>query len=1058
MIYESCYYGLADERFFCIGGFMKRKVFYRAGVAISMSVALLLLAIATDLTAQLATGKIEGVIRDKDTGTAMQGVQVIVEGTRLGNVTNADGYYFILNIPPGQKDITFTYTGYQKTTVANQLILAGQTTTVNAELSSTVVQLEGIIVEGESEVLLPRDNTVSKRRMTSEYISEAPATKLEDLMILEAGVQIGGGGKAQGLRIRGGRLGEELMVVDGVMMRNYTADPFDGTWSGGNWWHSARNENEALTGQDTNPLEFSTLAVEEVDIITGGFQAEYGNAQSGIINIVTREGGPEYRGSIRYATDQQNPRTSDFGYNQLIASIGGPIPVLGNLFFHLSGEMQGMADNSPTHADEGFRGVNQTFVDRLNASVVNDPVLSSPENAFSLEEFRIGREFYASKTGKNASLWSPPNPVRRSENWGDRTMGAGKVSYSPFRGLKFTGTHNISRNQRAYPNGPSEASGNYFLDGFVTKSQLPYRNWGTDTSAVIPQSRARRIKTYNTLFGFDWDLLKSAQRSATAQFRYTHFMNTSVNGSNLEVNFERNTIMSWSPEDIKFEVENYPDRWVQMTTDAKRQYYPDGVTYWYQGWFFETPFRMFEENLYLLQYRYGRERQHNFKLDFDFQIDRWNRAKFGAQYSALDNLKINPGNWNAPRVYDYEFNYTPRIMAFYIQNRTDLGDFVFDYGMRFDSFRPRENWGLSETNRSGEGTFPQIKKEWSPRFDVGFPVTDRSQLRFSYGTFTQIPNMSIMYSGGNQGFLDFTRTDAFEAGLSYVASENVVLEMVAYYRDIIGNIASKETFRDYWLFFSERRVRGWGSSYTNRDDGNIKGMDITLRKRFSQSFSFDGIYTLQFSRTTGSAPNQALSNNFAYDPSTGEAQVNPDDLRPIEGDRTHMFTTRVNYLFPEDFRAGSISNLLLSDLRLYGALNVQSGAPYGGAMMFRGRWGYNLDVRLTKSFPVGGSRRISIFAEIYNLTNRKNHTGYPKAYRYDTYQYGHAPVDGWRWDIPGRNRIEDVRFNADFNGDGLLTRLEATKGEIAYQMMRATMDAGQWGMARQIRFGTEFRF
>ena len=122
--------------------------------------------LVSSLMAQLSTGKIEGIVRDKDTGQPLSGAQVQIEGTRLGNITNADGYYFILNIPPGQRSLIFTFTGYQKTTVENQLILAGQTTTVNALLSSTVVQLEGITVEGETERMVPRDNTVSKSRLT----------------------------------------------------------------------------------------------------------------------------------------------------------------------------------------------------------------------------------------------------------------------------------------------------------------------------------------------------------------------------------------------------------------------------------------------------------------------------------------------------------------------------------------------------------------------------------------------------------------------------------------------------------------------------------------------------------------------------------------------------------------------------------------------------------------------------------------------------------------------------------------------------------------------------
>ena len=319
---------------------------------------------------QLNTGKIEGTVVNKDTGQPLVGAQVVVEGTQLGNVTNNDGYYFILNVPPGRRDITFTYTGYQKTTIANQLILAGQTTTVDGQLSSTVIQLEGITVEAEAEPLVPRDETSTKRRLTAEKLNEAPANTLEDLLILEAGVQIGGaGGQERELRIRGGRLGEDAMVVDGVTVRNYTANP----WRVGQYW--IYTHEESSKAEDTTPLEFSTNAVEQLDIITGGFQAEYGNAQSGIVNIVTKEGSPQLKGNVKWTTDQINPETADYGYNSLTTSIGGPVPLIPNLYFHASGELQGYDDTYPTHSDEGFRGVDQEFVDRLNFAVRNDPVL-----------------------------------------------------------------------------------------------------------------------------------------------------------------------------------------------------------------------------------------------------------------------------------------------------------------------------------------------------------------------------------------------------------------------------------------------------------------------------------------------------------------------------------------------------------------------------------------------------------------------------------------------------------------------------------------------------------
>ena len=269
---------------------------------------------ASMLLAQLTTGKVEGTVRDKDTGQPLAGAQIMIAGTRLGNFTNSDGYYFILNVPPGRRNVQVSYTGYQTVEVANVLVLAGQTATIDATLSSTVVQLEGIVVEGVTDPLMPRDNTVSKARLTSDKLNEVPSTVLEDMMILEAGVQTGGpGAMARGLRIRGGRIGEEAMIVDGVMVRNWSAEP-----TRDSDFISNMNPEAGGITQDTSPLEFSTNAVEEVDIITGGFQAEYGNAQSGIINIVTKEGGPQFRGNVRYTTDEQNPRTSDYGYNQFM--------------------------------------------------------------------------------------------------------------------------------------------------------------------------------------------------------------------------------------------------------------------------------------------------------------------------------------------------------------------------------------------------------------------------------------------------------------------------------------------------------------------------------------------------------------------------------------------------------------------------------------------------------------------------------------------------------------------------------------------------------------------
>ena len=180
---------------------------------VGMSVLAVMLMI-TSVLAQTSTGKIEGYVRDKDTGAPLAGAQVTVEGTRLGNVTNEDGYYFILSIPVGHRDFTALYTGYQKTTITKKLILAGQTARVDFDLSSTVISLEGIVVESESEPLMVRDNTVTKQRQTAEQIEALPVSSIDDVISMQAGVVR----NDNHISIRGGRAGEEAVDVGGVWL------------------------------------------------------------------------------------------------------------------------------------------------------------------------------------------------------------------------------------------------------------------------------------------------------------------------------------------------------------------------------------------------------------------------------------------------------------------------------------------------------------------------------------------------------------------------------------------------------------------------------------------------------------------------------------------------------------------------------------------------------------------------------------------------------------------------------------------------------------------------
>lgn len=214
---------------------------------------------------------------------------------------------------------------------------------------------------------------------------------------------------------------------------------------------------------------------------------------------------------------------------------------------------------------------------------------------------------------------------------------------------------------------------------------------------------------------------------------------------------------------------------------------------------------------------------------------------------------------------------------------------------------------------------------------------------------------------------------------------------------------------------------------------------------------------MQFSRATGSSHYSGIANTFAIDPSTGEVVVPPDDLRPTMGDRTHKFSTVFNYNLPRDFRSGSVTGKILRNLGIFSVFTLQSGAPSGSTFLYRGKWRYNMNLRIVKKFDLGKSRSASLFCEVFNALNRKNLVRYPRNYIYEGYSSVTGGVD-WNWEDHKDNPKDAVRFNADFNGDGILTVLEAAKGAIASSMISNTLEVQDWGTARQIRLGAGLNF
>ncbi|MBN1995915.1 carboxypeptidase-like regulatory domain-containing protein, partial [candidate division KSB1 bacterium] len=215
------------------------------------------------------TGKVSGTIVDANTGEPLPGANVLLESTRLGAATNLEGRYIFIKVPPGSYTLVVRMMGYKEMRVENVRVSIDLTTTQDIRLESTVLEAEETVTVVAERPLVQRDMTSSLASVSAEEISELPVQNIADVLQLQAGVIRNG----SDFHIRGGRANEVTFWVDGVEVTDVYSGESMGT----------RIENNA---------------VQELQVVSGTFNAEYGRAMSGIVNIITKEGSQKYSGKL----------------------------------------------------------------------------------------------------------------------------------------------------------------------------------------------------------------------------------------------------------------------------------------------------------------------------------------------------------------------------------------------------------------------------------------------------------------------------------------------------------------------------------------------------------------------------------------------------------------------------------------------------------------------------------------------------------------------------------------------------------------------------------------
>jgi len=252
-------------------------------------------------SASATTGRISGraLERGKD---PVAFANVVVLGTRQGSMTDETGAFLIAGVPVGTYQVKLQAIGYDPVIQTVQ-VNAGQTAVVNFTVGQTKVVKEVETIEVRAEKRIDTKSSTTKQSISSEKLKEIPVDNLSQAVATKAGVVAQGGE----LHFRGGRGGEVKVQLDGV---EATDPAFGGS------------------------ANIANLAVAGADVLSGGFDAEYGNALSGVISVSTKEGTDRLGGEVRWDTDRYGDPTKTFdNYDRFTFGFGGPTPVKNLTYF-----------------------------------------------------------------------------------------------------------------------------------------------------------------------------------------------------------------------------------------------------------------------------------------------------------------------------------------------------------------------------------------------------------------------------------------------------------------------------------------------------------------------------------------------------------------------------------------------------------------------------------------------------------------------------------------------------------------------------------------------------
>jgi len=893
-------------------------------------------------------GNISGQVTDKSNGEALIGVNVIVLNTSLGASTDLAGRFQIRNIIPGSQTLMVSMIGYETVRINGIEVLPDLTTPVEVAMSSTALAGQEVVVTAEKP-LVRKDATTKTISMSREEIAAAPIQNFNGLLETQSNIEVLSGTPIaksgyndrgiDDVRLRGGRNNEVALMIDGVKVSN----PLFG-------------------GFGTN---ISVNAIDQLTIASGGFNAKYGNALSGVINLSTREGTDHWNASLKYLSSDPlglgfltNDKGRAQASQQLQAMISGPVPLLPKASLLTT-------IDASTKTGSIYQYDDITWNDQRIQDINGDGMLDTlPTSAQIIDGYLRSGHLDSVSAGLGSKWNQIKGPDGREVNpldqftgwqgfgWNNSLNLFSKLTLYPLSNLKVTLSYLGDNRYRQFNSG--NAYYIYYMAGqnvqFLRSSKL---------SLALNQTLSPKLFWNLILSSFD------QQREIRILKDYDQRFSTGIWGI-------------FRPPD---NYDKAPDEYISVSGDESIR---DP---------FETSFYLRADNRW-----YDDEHSINYELrsDLTWSPNNATTIESGIQVNQLEINYSSYQNVSGVDPFPTIYTHNPLEAAWYIQSKFEWQFIITNLGLRVDAANANADFWADPLDPLGTQDFSNSTLEYnpilksrtklkvSPRLGVALPLTDQTIVHFNFGHFYQNPNYRDLYraSGGNREIsmirgniignphLEHEKSVQYEIGLQQQIGEVAGVELTVWQKESSNQVGS--------VVVGAYQDKGHDNPYSysiflNNNSGFARGADVSVTLRKLGPFSGSAHYSWSQSYVL-----QATSWDGYWSGNTLESGPRRETRSPW--DQTHIFRMLGNFKVGRHAGPRLAGRYPLGDLLISLIQQVNSGYPYtpyvpGNTAVERysRRWPMMMrtDLKVFKKLTLAG-QDLKLTAEVKNLFDHKN--------------------------------------------------------------------------------------